>query len=452
MEFIHGQKIHFIGIGGFGISAIARILLERGFTISGSDRSANTLTEALARDGATVYLGHKPENVHGVDMVIRTSAVKDDHTEVLEANRLNIPVYKRQDILEALLKHHFVIAIAGTHGKTTTTAMTTHILQTLGDDPSYIVGGIMANTGKNAGVGRGNTFVIEADEYDNMFLGLKPNVAVLTNIEYDHPDFFTTEDEMLDSFRGFLKRIQPNGLLIVCVDSPLAMKLAHEWGGEMLTYSIYQDSARVRGKSIKVVDEQTQFVLTSMDGAYQPIRLPTIGTHNVQNAIAALLACEDNYFNLNHAVSTLTTFKSTGRRFEIRGERDGIIVVDDYAHHPTAIKTTLEGAKMRYPKHTLWAVWQPHMYTRTQTLITDYAEAFVVADKVVVTDIYAARENPIDGVDGEWTTKQIHHAFKYFGGDLESTAKYLRMNVESPAVVLIMSAGDAPKIGELLLK
>ncbi|MCU0482285.1 MAG: Mur ligase family protein, partial [Anaerolineae bacterium] len=329
MEFIAGQKIHFIGIGGFGISAIARILLERGFAISGSDRSANELTEALARDGAMVYLGHKPEHVHGADMVIRTSAVKDDHTEVLEANRLNIPVYKRQDILEALLKYHFVIAVAGTHGKTTTTAMITHILQAIGEDPSYIVGGIMANTGKNAGVGRGNTFVIEADEYDNMFWGLRPNIAILTNIEYDHPDFFATEEDMLNSFRVFLGRIDPKGMLIVCVDSPLAMKLAHESGRRMLTYSIYNDGARLRGKSIGVVDEQTQFVLTSIDGLYQPIRLPTTGIHNVQNAIAALLACEDNYFNLNRAISALATFKSTGRRFEIRGERDGIIVVDD---------------------------------------------------------------------------------------------------------------------------
>mgnify|MGYP001224299009 CR=1 FL=1 len=464
MEFIQGQKIHFIGIGGFGISAIARILLERGFTISGSDRSANALTEALAKDGATVYLGHKPENVHGADMVIRTSAVKDDHTEVLEANRLNIPVYKRQDILEALLKDNFVIAIAGTHGKTTTTAMVTHVLQKCQSSPSYIVGGIMANTGKNAGVSKRNDiFIIEADEYDNAFWGISPNIVILTNIEYDHPDFFKTQEDMLDSFRGFLDRIRPHGTLFVCSDSPLAMQLAQEQKAKMnniyvYSYGIY-NSADMMAKNIRIEDERTHFdvVVSGLLDVFRHIpshiALPLIGRHNVQNALGALAVTSTiGDVDLDRIPKAFATFKSTGRRFEIRGERDGIIVVDDYAHHPTAIKTTIEGAKMRYPNHQIWAVWQPHMYSRTQALIADYAEAFTLADRVVVTDIYAARENPIDGVDGEWTTKQIHHAFKYFGGNLEATAKYLRMNVESPAVVLIMSAGDAPKIGELLLK
>ncbi|MDX2078736.1 MAG: UDP-N-acetylmuramate--L-alanine ligase [bacterium] len=461
MEFIAGQKIHFIGIGGFGISAIARILLERGFSISGSDKNANALTEALARDGATIYIGHAPEYVHGADMVIRTSAVKDDHVEVVEANRLNIPVYKRQDILASLMKNDFVIAIAGTHGKTTTTAMATHVLRHCEADPSYIVGGIMANTGTNAGVGKYEIFVIEADEYDNAFWGIPANLVVLTNIEYDHPDFFVNDTVMLDSFRKFLDNIREHATLVVCADSPSAMKLANEQKAKsrtVYTYGIHQP-ADVMAKNIRVEADKTHFdiitkhPLESMGELVPSLTLPLIGNHNVQNALGALLAVVTiRYTNFDRIPEGFETFKSTGRRFEIRGERDGIIVIDDYAHHPTAIKMTLEGAKMRYPNHTLWAVWQPHMYSRTQALISDYATAFYAADKVVVTDIYAARENPIDGVDGEWTTKQISHPYKHYGGDLEATAKFLRMNVESPAVVLIMSAGDAPKIGELLLK
>ncbi len=461
MEFIKGQKIHLIGIGGFGISAIARILLERGFTISGSDKQANALTEALARDGATIHIGHAPEHVHGADLIIRTSAVKDDHIEVAEAHRLNIPVYKRQDILEPLMRDDFVIAIAGTHGKTTTTAMTVHVLQECQSPPSYIVGGIMANTGKNAGVSNIDRFVIEADEYDNAFWGIPANVVILTNIEYDHPDFFENDAVMLDSFRQFLDRMRPHSTVVVCADSPYAVKLANEYrakGRYIHTYGINRP-ADMMAKNIRVDGDKTHFdVVTS--GLLEPFRhipahitLPMTGLHHVQNALGALLVASTiGDVNLEAIPQAFASFKSTGRRFEIRAERDGIIVVDDYAHHPTAIKMTIEGAKLRYPNHQIWAVWQPHMYSRTMILMEDYAHAFHQADAVVVTDIYAARENPINGIDGAWATEKIKHDHKHYGGDLEATAQYLRDRVQAPAVVLIMSAGDAPKIGELFLK
>ncbi|MCL4254004.1 MAG: UDP-N-acetylmuramate--L-alanine ligase [Anaerolineae bacterium] len=461
MEFIKGQKIHLIGIGGFGISAIARILLERGFTISGSDKQANALTEALARDGATIHIGHAPEHVHGADIIIRTSAVKDDHIEVAEAYRLNIPVYKRQDILEPLMRDDFVIAIAGTHGKTTTTAMTVHVLQKCQSSPSYIVGGIMANTGKNAGVSKIDKFVIEADEYDNAFWGIPANVVILTNIEYDHPDFFENDSVMLDSFRKFLDRMRPYSTLVICADSPYAVKLANEYRskvGYIHTYGINRP-ADMMATNIRIDGDKTHFDV-AITGSLEPFRyipehitLPMTGLHNVQNALGALLVASTiGDVNLDGIPKAFASFKSTGRRFEIRGERDGIIVVDDYAHHPTAIRMTLEGAKMRYPNHKVWAVWQPHMYSRTMVLMEDYAHAFYAADKVIVTDIYAARENPIPRINGAWATEKIKHDHKQYGGDLEATAKFLRMNVEAPAVVLIMSAGDAPKIGELLLK
>lgn len=459
MEFVKGQKIHLIGIGGFGISAIARVLLERGFTISGSDKQANALTEALALDGATIHIGHAPEHVHGADMVIRTSAVKDDHIEVAEANRLNIPVYKRQDILEPLMRDDFVIAIAGTHGKTTTTAMTVHVLRECNASPSYIVGGIMANTGTNAGVGTYDIFVIEADEYDNAFWGIPASVVILTNVEYDHPDFFENDAVMLDSFRKFLDNMREHATLVVCADSPSAMKLANEQkakGRRVYTYSIEKE-ADLCIKNIQTQGDKTHFEVNPtqlvVHEAFERITLNLTGKHNVQNALGALMAVSSVYYtDVEKIADAFASFKSTGRRFEIRGERDGIIVVDDYAHHPTAIRMTIEGAKMRYPNHQIWAVWQPHMYSRTMILIEDYAHAFHQADRVVVTDIYAARENPIKNVDGAWTTEKIKHDHKHYGGDLEATAQYLRDHVQSPAVVLIMSAGDAPKIGELFLK
>lgn len=459
MQFVHGQKIHLIGIGGFGISAIARILLERGFAISGSDKQSNTLTEALARDGATIHIGHAPEHIHGADMIIRTSAVKDDHIEVAEANRLNIPVYKRQDILEALFKDDFVIAIAGTHGKTTTTAMTVHVLRECGVHPSYIVGGIMANTGANAGVGDSHIFVIEADEYDNAFWGIPADVVVLTNIEYDHPDFFENDAIMLDSFRKFLANMRQHAILIMCADSPSAVKLGLEQkanGRRVYTYSL-QQPADLCIKSLDIQGDKTHFAVYPnewvMSQAFEHITLNLTGKHNVQNALGALLAVSlVRDVDRQKIAPAFASFKSTGRRFEIRGERDGIIVVDDYAHHPTAIRMTIEGAKLRYPNHHIWAVWQPHMYSRTMVLMEDYAHAFHHAHAVVVTDIYAARENPIAGIDGAWATEKIEHDHKHYGGDLQATARYLRHYVQAPAILLIMSAGDAPKIGELFLK
>ncbi|GAB4521548.1 MAG: UDP-N-acetylmuramate--L-alanine ligase [Anaerolineae bacterium] len=444
-----GQHIHLVGIGGFGISAIARVLLGQGYRVSGSDRSRNTLTDALARDGVTIHEGHAAEYVEGADALIITSAAAADHVEVQAARARGIPVYKRNDIIAEIMRDKTVIAIAGTHGKTTTTAMVTHILRVNGHDPSYIVGGIMGNTGTNAGVGQGRAFVIEADEYDHMFLGLFPNIAVLTSIEYDHPDFFQTEAAMVDAFRRFAHLV--DDILIACAAQAGVREIlkSERFAARTITYG----QGNVYAANIHMEDTRQVFDVVYQGNNVATVTLPLPGEHNIQNAIGAMLAAHQQGITFHESAAALATFKSTGRRFEVRGEANGIIVIDDYAHHPTAIAYTLAAARVRYPDHMVWAVWQPHTYSRTAQLLPDYAVAFSQAHRVIVTDIYAARETATEEtITGQAAADALHHAKVTFIPALDEAAAYLLAQVQSPAVIVIMSAGDAPRIGERFLR
>jgi UDP-N-acetylmuramate--alanine ligase len=459
MHFQLDQTIHIIGIGGFGMSAIARILLERGLTITGSDRNANALTQALSQDGATVHHGHDPAYVDGADVVLRSSAVPDDHVEVVAARSAGVPVYKRREILAPLMQGQRVIAVAGTHGKTTTTSMIVHILQSANLDPSYIVGGVMANTGTNAGVGQSDLFVIEADEYDDMFLGLEPETIVLTSLEYDHPDFFQTPDAMYTAFSRFLDRLPAGkGQIVACTDYDRVGPLVAEKqapGRDLITYGLnHALTTTMQIHDLRDVDGMTAFDLHIMTGGTininaGTIQVPLPGAHNAQNAVAALVV-SDLYGVLHEQATTaLKSFQSTGRRFEQLGQAGDVIVINDYAHHPTAIRLTLAAARARFPDHTLWAVWQPHMYSRTQALMDDYKLAFQVEARLLVTDIYAAREAPLPGVDGTWIVSQL--GYGTHTGSLSATTDYLLDQVDGPAVIVIMSAGDAPQIGRAFL-
>lgn len=466
-----GQHIHLVGIGGSGLSAIARILLGQGYRVSGSDRQSNAQTTALAADGAVIYDGHAAENVQGADALIVTSAVKDDHVEVAAALAAGIPVYKRQHIMADLMVGKKVIAVAGTKGKTTTTSLIVHLLRECGKDPSYIVGGVTGNTGTNAAVGIGDWFVVEADEYDNMFWGLKPNIAIITNLEWDHPDFFKTQQDMVDSFRHFVNLLPDDGLLIACADDRFAVQLADErLSKELKTrtyginqpgpYDLYLLERRRRtyfwsywADYIQPVGDQTRFEFNVPGDTAYPIVMPLPGTHNILNAQAALIACEaSENVQTGLLAEGLRTFKPTARRFEVRADVNGIAVVDDYAHNPMSIRAVLQAARQRYPDRTIWAVWQPHTYSRTQALFNEFAQAFTDADHVLITDIYPAREQPIAGVDTPALVAAMNHADVRHTAAFEDAVNVLVKQVKSPAVVLIMSAGDAPVIGVDFLK
>jgi UDP-N-acetylmuramate--alanine ligase len=458
------KHIHFIGIGGSGLSAIARLLLESGYKVSGSDRALTPFADEVRKAGATVYIGHHPRNITGADSVVMSSAVEADNPEVVAAKRAKIPVYKRADFLGQLMEEKQGIAIAGTHGKTTTTAMTAWVLHELGRDPSFIIGGVMNNLGVNAHAGKGNAFVIEADEYDNMFLGLKPQIAVVTSLEHDHPDMFPTLEAMYASFEKFVDLLPEDGTLIVCAEDAGAAALiphvrqkginhiAYYIQNEMTISSPYWVMARAvkanpRGGFDFVVSSNLSGV--GMDSVEVSLQVP--GRHNVRNALAVFAIADFLGMPREGTAKALGKFTGTGRRFQLRGEANGISVYDDYAHHPTEIKATLEGARARFPNRKIWAVWQPHTYSRTQTLFLDFTRAFKDADEVIVTEVYAARE-PVQEFTSAEVVSAMPHRSARFIATLPEVTSYLLRNLKPGDVVIVMSAGDADQISSDVVK
>ena len=456
--------VHFIGIGGSGLSAIARLLLESGYTVSGSDRALTPFAEDVRKAGAMVYVGHHPRNLKGVDWIVRSSAVTDDNPEVEAAKRAGIPVYKRADFLGRLMEDKTGIAIAGTHGKTTTTAMAAWVLSRLDRDPSFIVGGVLNDLGVNAHAGKGKTFVIEADEYDYMFLGLKPQIAVVTSIEHDHPDCFPTLASMYEAFEKFVDLLPEDGTLIVCAeDSGAAALIPHlrKEGRNVISYGVQGDMTIntplwVQAREVKPnvrggFDFITTTNLASKTSGSLKVSLQVPGQHNVRNALAVLAIIGVLGLSRKKAAQALGAFTGTNRRFELRGEVNGVRIFDDYAHHPTEIKATLAGARARFPQTRIWAVWQPHTYSRTRMLFLDFARAFKDADEVIVTEVYAAREPKEDFSSAEIVSAMPHLSARYIE-TLPEVTEYLLQNLQPGDVVLVLSAGDADQICTDVLK
>ena len=449
--------VHFIGIGGTGLSAIARLLLEMGYTVSGSDRVLSPFAEGLKRDGATVHVGHEAAHVAGADWVVRSSAIGDDNPEVQEAKKRGIPVYKRSDFLGRLMEEKIGIAVAGAHGKTTTTAMIAWTLFALGRDPSFIVGSTLINLKTNARAGKGRAFVIEADEYDRMFLGLKPRIAIVTNLEHDHPDCYPTFDDMREAFRSFVGLLPADGTLVACIDDPAASALMNDVrraGKNVVAYGLQGESTInssqwMLARNVKP-NTRGGFDFEAVSNLFpdsQSIRasLQVPGKHNVQNALAALAVIALLGLPSKKATEALGEFRGTGRRFEVLGEANGITVVNDYGHHPTEIKATLAAARARYLKRRIWAVWQPHTYSRTQTLFEKFASAFPDADEVIATEVYASRE-PKQNFTSAMIVHSMRHPSVRFIAELNDTTKYLIDHLRSGDVLIVFSAGDADQV------
>ena len=445
-------RIHLIGIGGTGLSGIARVLLEMGHTVSGSDRAGSSFTRDLQSAGATVYIGHSSKNVVGADLVVRSSAIPDDNPEVIAARAARIPVVKRADFLGSLMDGKTGITIAGTHGKTTTTAMLAWLMTALEQDPTFIVGGVLANLGVNARAGKGDAFIIEADEYDRMFLGLKPTIEVVTNIEHDHPDCYPTLADLQAAFMEFVQHLPINGKLIACADDPGAYALlmkAEKMGKTVLAYGLEPTSSDGREletyTSLLSVNEKGGFTFSaSVLGKPTNVELQVPGKHNILNALAALTVTQLLGLRLADAAQVLGQFTGTARRFEVRGEANGVVVIDDYAHHPTEIQATLAAARSRYPRCPLWVVWQPHTYSRTQTLLEDFANSFGDADEVIVTEVYPAREPKQD-----FSSKKVVEAMPrpaHFIAGLPEVSNYLITHLRPGDVLLVLSAGDADQV------
>jgi len=453
MDF-QNRRVHFVGIGGAGLSAIARVLMEQGAVVSGSDLVLSPVAEALARDGAQVFVGHRAEWVEGADLVIVSSAVPEENVEVQAARTAGIPVLHRDRILGDLMEGKIGIAVAGTHGKTTTTAMIATILWHGGRDPSFIVGGVVAGLGTNARAGTGPHFVVEADEYDRTFLGLRPQVAVVTNVEPDHPDCYPTFAELRAAFVQFVALLPPDGMLVACSDQPTARELGEEraaHGGPVIFYGLREGADWTAQDVRPNPGGGIDFRVLQGGRALGEVHLKVPGPHNVLNALAALAVTHHLGIPFPTARSALEDFRGVARRFEVKGQVEGVIVVDDYAHHPTEIRATLMAARQRFPGRPLWAVWQPHTYSRTKMLLEEFAQAFDQADHVLVLPIYAAREQDTLGVSSAQVVAAMRHPDVRLMSSLEDAVVTLATEVRPGEVVLTLGAGDGNRVGEWLL-
>jgi UDP-N-acetylmuramate--alanine ligase len=452
--------IHLVGIGGAGLSAIAALLLERGYRVSGSDQRPNDATAELAERGVVIYRGHQARHVAGADLVLISSAVPADNAEVLAARAAGVPVVKRAAFLGPLMEGQHGIGVAGTHGKTTTASMIAIILLRAGMDPSFVVGGRIpvgpaeglpsSTVAARSGLG---PFVIEADEYDGMFLGLRLETAVVTNVEWDHVDCYPTPAAFINAFRKFVGQLPPHGYLVLCADDPgaLALRDAAPAGVTVHTYGLAPDA-----------DWQARALIPNERGGFDAevwfanakvasLLLAAPGRHNIRNALAALAVAHWHGIAPHWATLMLCDFQGAGRRFEFVGEAGGITVIDDYAHHPTEVATTLAAARLRFPTRRVWAVFQPHTFSRTKALLAEYTHSFDDADRVLLLDIYAAREKIDLGMHSQQLLAQLEHPHALYLGSIENAVRHLLAEVAPEDVVITMGAGDGNLVGQWLL-
>ncbi len=422
--------------------------MERGEQVSGSDQADSPFAAALAAAGVPITIGHAAQAVAGADLVVASSAIPAGSPELVAAEAAGIPVLRRPAFLGELVAGYQTLAVAGTHGKTTTTAMIAWILSEAGLQPSFIIGGIPADFGVNARHGAGRHFVIEADEYDRTFLALRPFLAVVTNVEHDHPDYYRTAAEFQAAFEQFVSQIQET--LIVCADDPVAAELSAP-GLRRITYGL-TPAAEWRAEEIRDnAAGGSDFLALRGEELMGLVRLRLPGLHNVRNALAAIAAADLVGVGFGAARSALAKFRGVGRRFEILGEAQGVTVIDDYAHHPSEIEATLQAARQRFPQADLWAVFQPHTYSRTKAFADRLARAFGAADHVIVVDIYASREALDPEVSAGRLATQIEGKDVRFIPELERAAERLIAEIVPGSVVLTLSAGDGNRVGRLVL-
>lgn len=453
-------RLHLLGIGGAGLSAIARVLVEMGFQVSGSDRQLNTHTAQLAAAGVTILGEQRAENL-GVlgaakrpDVVLISSAIAGINPELQAMQAAGIPVVKRADFLPILLADRKLIAVAGTHGKSTTTAMIVKILREAGIEAGYIIGAELPGYG-NAAAGVDLPFVLEADEYDHMFLGLRPTVAVITNVEWDHPDCYPTPESFQRAFAQFVEGVVPDGLIISCSDDPGAEQVRLERplsDQRWITYGL-TPAADIFALNPTMIGEQGFAAdLHWWNAPKGQVRLQAPGLHNLRNALAALAVACTCDAPLKSAMQSLWTFTGTARRFEKIGEAAGVTVIDDYAHHPTEVRATLAAARSRYPQRRLWAIFQPHTFSRTRSLLSQMAASFGDANEVIVTDIYAAREQEDSTISAATLVATSSHKHIQHIGAIPAVADYLATHVQAGDIVITMGAGTSNQISRRLLQ
>jgi len=449
------QHVHFVGIGGIGMSGIAEVLVNLGFRVSGSDLKASSVTDRLQRMGVEIFEGHASENVGQPHVVVRSTAVRDDNPEVVEANHRSIPVIPRAEMLAELmrLKPH-TVAVAGSHGKTTTTSMVATVLGHAGLDPTMVVGGVVGAFGSNAHLGTSDLMVVEADESDRSFLMLTPTIAVVTNIDREHMDYYHDMDDVRGCFAKFVNSVPFYGSSVLCLDDPNVQAIIPLLERRRMTYGL-SAQADVSAHGIRYdSDFGSTFTVWRGTDVVGDVNLRVPGMHNVYNSLAAIAVGFELEVSFEKISEGLNSFTGAGRRFQAKGEVNGVLVVDDYGHHPTEVRATLAAAKLGSGGRRIVVLFQPHRYTRTHDLMQEFARSFNNADVLFITDIYAASEDPIEGVTSEALTNAIkrfgHKEVNYIGG-LENAATLLRDYVQPGDLVLTLGAGTVNRVSDQLV-
>jgi UDP-N-acetylmuramate--alanine ligase len=452
MKFSKIEHIHLVGIGGAGMSGIAELLFTLGYKVTGSDLKPSETTRRLENLGIEVKYQHAAQNVQDSDVVVISSAVKQGNPEVDHAREMRIPVIRRAEMLGELMRMKYGIGIAGTHGKTTTTSMVGEILAEGGLDPTIVVGGKVVNLGTHARLGNGQIMVTEADEYDRSFLRLTPTIAVVTTLEAEHLDYYKDFAEIKSAFLEFVNKVPFYGRIILCWDEKNLRELISEIERPLTTYG-FSPQADLVARSLRYQENHSSFEVHVKGEKIGEVRLAVPGAHNVKNSLAAIGVALELDIPWNKIQAGLEKFKGVHRRFEIKGEEKKVLVVDDYAHHPTEIEATLESAKSGWKRRTV-AVFQPHLYSRTKDFHEEFGRVLCKSDVLVVTDIYPAREQPVAGVTGElvWKSAQKYgHKETYYVSRTEDVLSFLLKIVKPNDMVITLGAGDIHQVGTELL-
>ncbi|ATB27819.1 UDP-N-acetylmuramate--L-alanine ligase [Melittangium boletus] len=449
----HAAHVHFVGIGGIGMSGIAEVLLNLGYRVSGSDLKASDITRRLERLGATLFEGHRADNLVHADVVVISSAVRKDNPEVLTARQRKIPVIPRAEMLAELMRLKYAVAVAGSHGKTTTTSMVATVLSAAGLDPTAVVGGKVNVLDSNAKLGKSELMVVEADESDGSFLHLHPSISIVTNIDPEHMDHYGTLENLKEAFTSFCNRVPFYGLNVLCLDNPNVQSLLPHLEKRFVTYgSSHMADYRLEG--VRLEGFSTRFEAFRREEPLGEFRVRMVGAHNALNALAVIAAAEEMDVPLDVVRAALAEFGGVQRRFTVRGEVAGITVVDDYGHHPTEVQATLAGARRAFGRRLVVA-FQPHRYTRTHELFKEFATSFNDADVLFVSNVYAAGEEPIPGATADALAEAIRehgHRDVTFVEKRTDLARALLPRLREGDLVLTLGAGDITQVGPELVE
>ncbi len=448
------ERVHLVGIGGAHMSAIAQILHAWGHTVTGSDQKSSLLTEKLAATGIGVFIGHAPEHVGDAQLVVTTSAAHADNPEIAEAARRGIPVIKRAEMVARLMEGRYSIAVAGTHGKTTTSGLIAHMLVEAKLDPTYLIGGEVRGLGTNAAPGEGKYIVVEADEYDRAFLSYAPDVAVVTNIEPDHLDVYGTFEELARAFAQFVARVPEGGHVIACSDSPRVREMVAAGvirAKDVQTYAL-EATATWNASSTRKDERAQTFIVEAGGRLFGSFTIQLPGEHNVSNALAGIAAGSTIGIETEVMRAALASYRGAQRRFELVGEASGVTVMDDYAHHPTEVRTTVQAARERFDGRRLVVLFQPHTYSRTRYLLEEWKTCFEGVDALYIAGTYAAREEEGAGLSGADLAAAIVSPEASYVATLEEAAERIAHDLRAGDVFFTVGAGDVDAVGAMVIE